>query len=401
MEYFPLLLGVVMGAITSYTDIKTGFIDDIHVFPTLVLIGKLLGWENEEPEGILDRIPVPVVEGGIVYYLYRGLSSGDSMLALSGLLGFLVGLGLGWILYYLGGWASGDAVILAGFSALLPYAPASAKVVPPYGVDYPLYPLTIFLNSLMAVFPFIFMYALGVIVYRREFGELKDILVSRVGITIQLGIWLMAAYGIRLVLANLTGWMLVGVGSWIFVMVLLYVFGRYRKAGTIIGVAVIGFMIYLNPEGTLLSLLRLVAILYLFRLFYAVVSYIRKRVLMEEVPVEALREWDILGETIYEYNMWPMRDRRSFWDRIKEAVGNKDVSALRNPQGRIIASPTAEGLTKEQIEELRRYVEMGMLENRFLRKKSMPFAPALFIGFLISYFWGDLFWWIQLKMAGL
>ena len=273
--------------------------------------------------------------------------------------------------------------------------------MPPYGVDYPLYPLTIFLNSLMAVFPFIFMYALGVIVYRREFGELKDILVSRVGITIQLGIWLMAAYGIRLVLANLTGWMLVGVGSWIFVMVLLYVFGRYRKAGTIIGVAVIGFMIYLNPEGTLLSLLRLVAILYLFRLFYAVVSYIRKRVLMEEVPVEALREWDILGETIYEYNMWPMRDRRSFWDRIKEAVGNKDVSALRNPQGRIIASPTAEGLTKEQIEELRRYVEMGMLENRFLRKKSMPFAPALFIGFLISYFWGDLFWWIQLKMAGL
>ncbi|NJE47906.1 transposase, partial [Thermococcus sp. GR7] len=42
MEYFPLLLGAVMGIITSYTDIKTGFIDDIHVFPTLTLLGKLL-----------------------------------------------------------------------------------------------------------------------------------------------------------------------------------------------------------------------------------------------------------------------------------------------------------------------------------------------------------------------
>jgi len=401
MEYLPLLLGVIMGVITSYTDIRTGFIDDIHVFPTLALIGKLRGWENEEPGGVLDRIPVPVVEGGIVYYLYLGLSSGNLMLALSGLLGFLVGFGLGWLLYYLGGWASGDAIILAGFSALLPYAPASAKVVPPYTVDYPLYPVTIFLNSLMAVFPFIFMYALGIIVYRRDFAELKDILVSRVGITIQIGVWLMAAYGLKLILATLTGWMLVGIGSWIFTILLLYVFGKYRRVGNVIGVAVIGVMLYLNPKGTAVSLLRLMVILYMFRLFYAIVSYIRKKVLMEEVPVEALREWDILGETIYEYNMWPMRDRRSFWDRIKDALGGKGLSALFGSPGRIIASPTAEGLKKEQIEELKRYVEMGMLENRFLRKKSMPFAPALFIGFLISYFWGDIFWWIQLKMAGL
>jgi len=401
MEYLPLLLGVVMGVITSYTDIKTGFVDDIHVFPTLALLGKLLGWEDEESGGFLDKIPVPAVEGGIIYYLYRGFSEGNTLLALSGVLGFLVGFGLGLLLYYLGGWASGDAVILAGFSALLPYPPASAKVVPPYAVNYPLYPLTIFLNSLMAVFPFILLYAFGVILYRREFEEMKEILVSKIGITLQVGLWVMAALGIKLLLAGLTGWMLVGLGSWLFTVLLLFIFGKYRKVGNVIATAMVAYMLYINPERTVSLFIRLLVILYILRLFYALVSYIRKKVLMEEVPVEALREWDILGETIYEHNLWPMRDRRSSWDRIKEAFGNKDVSALRGPPGRIIASPTADGLTKEQIEELRRYVEMGMLENSFLRKKSMPFAPALFIGFLISYFWGDIFWWIQLKMAGL
>ncbi len=401
MEYLPLFLGVVMGIVTSYTDLKTGFIDDIHVFPTLVLMGKLLGWEEEEPGGLLDRIPIPVVEGGVLYYLYLGLSSGNSFLALSGLGGFFVGLGLGVFLYYIGAWASGDAIILAAFSALLPYAPETARVIPPYSIHYPLYPLSIFLNSLLAVFPFIFIYAVGVILYRREFSELKEIFVSRVGLTIQVAVWLMAALGLRLMIARLSGWLLVGVGSWIFTLFLLYLFGKYRKVGNLIGVAVITLMVYGDPYGTLLMLARLLVVLYLFRLFYAIVSYIRRRVLMEEVPVEALREWDILGETIYEHNMWPMRDRRSLWDRIKEAVGGKGLDALKPPRGRIIASPNADGLSVGQIEELKRYVQMGMLENRFLRKKAMPFAPALFIGFLISYFWGDIFWWIELKLAGL
>jgi preflagellin peptidase FlaK len=401
MEVFLLLIGLLMGVVTSYTDMKTGFIDDINVFPTLALIGKLRGWEGEESEGVLDKIPIPAVEVGMLYYLYLGVTNHNTLLAVSGIAGFFLGLALGLVLYYIGAWASGDAIILAAFSALLPYPPEKAVFVPPYTLNYPLYPLTILLNSLMAVFPFIFLYALGVIIYRRQFSQMKEILISRLSITVQIGVWLMGAYGIKMLLAMLTGWMLVGVGSWIFTIALLYVFGRYRKFGNLFGLGMILVMVYENPKGTAILLLRLFTILYLFRLFYAVVSYIRKNVLMEEVPVDELREWDILGETIYELNMWPMRDRSSFWDRLKYVISTGDFSGIKGPKGRIIASPTAEGLKKEQIEELRHLVDEGKLENRFLRKKSMPFAPALFLGFLISYFWGDIFWWIQLKMAGM
>ncbi|MDK2915098.1 MAG: archaeal preflagellin peptidase FlaK [Thermococcaceae archaeon] len=399
MELLPLLLGVVMGVFTSYTDIKTGFIDDIHVFPTLTLIGKLKG-KAEEPTGALDKIPVPAVEAGILYYLYLGLREGSLKLALSGVAGLLIGFVLGLLLYYLGGWASGDVVILAAYSALLPYAPKTAKVFPPYTLEYPLYPLTIFLNSLLAVFPFIFLYSLGIIIYRRLFGELKAIFAERALFTLRLSLWIMAAFGIRIILLNF-GIKLGSVTGWLLTIVLITVFGKLGRAGDVAGIAVLAYLIYMNPLGTLLLFLRLIAVLYTFKVFFSLVKFMRKEALMEEVPVEDLREWDIMGETIYEYNMWPMRDRSSLWDRIKEAITSGDLSKLKGPKGRIIASPSAEGLTKEQIEELRRYVEMGMLENKFLRKKSMPFAPALFIGFLIAYFWGDLFWWIELKLSGL
>lgn len=401
MGYVPLFLGLVMGAVTSYTDLKTGFIDDINVFPTLALIGKLRGWEGEESEGVLDKIPIPAVEAGIIYYLYLGLKEGNALLAVSGLAGFVLGLLLGLLLYYIGAWASGDALILAGFSALLPYPPENASLVPPYAVGYPLYPLTILLNSLIAIFPFIFLYAFGVILLRRQFEELRRIFTDGARLTAEVSLWIMAALGFRLILHDLTGVAIVGIWSWLFTIVVIYVLGKFRKAGDVIGLAVLAYLLYTGPVPMARAFLKLLATLYLFKVFFSLVKFMRTGVLMEEVPVEELEEWDILGETVFEREGEVLRDRSDLFTRMKNAVTSADPSLLRPDYGRVIASPTAEGLRREQIEELRKLVEEGKLENRFLRKKSMPFAPALFLGFLISYFWGDIFWWIQMKIGGM
>ncbi len=401
MEYLPLLLGLVMGVVTSYTDIKTGFIDDIHVFPTLAFLGKIGGWEEEESGSILDRIPIPVVEGGVFYYLYKGISSGDSFLALSGLLAFIVGSGIGWLLYWIGAWASGDAVILAGFSALMPYAPSWVVVAPPYAVYYPLYSLTIFLNSIISIFPFIFLYAFGVMLFRKQFEELRNIFTEGAKLTAEISLWIIAALGFKLILYDFTGVAIVGIWSWLFMIVVISVLGKFRKVGDIIGLAVLAYLLYTDPIPMVRAFLKLLAMLYLFKVFFSLVKFMRTGVLMEEVPVEELGEWDILGETVFERDGEVLRDRSDIFTRMKNAVTSADPSLLRVDYGRVIASPTAEGLKREQIEELRKLVEEGKLENRFLRKKSMPFAPALFLGFLISYFWGDIFWWIQLKLGGM
>ncbi|NJD99690.1 transposase [Thermococcus sp. LS1] len=376
MDYVPLILGLVIGVVTSYTDMKTGFIDDLHVFPIAGL--------------------------GIVYYLYRGFFvEHNTMLALSGLIGFFIGLILGFVLYFLGAWASGDVVILAGFSALLPYPPSTASLIPPYALNYPLYPISILLNSVIAIFPFIFLYSLGVLIVRKKFAELREILTSGAKITAEVALWITAALGLQIVLYETTGIALGGILGWLTTVVIIILLGKAGKIGDVLGFIVLGYLIYLDPEKALWVFVRLLAVIYLFKVFFSTVKFMRTEVLMEEVPVEKLEEWDVLGETIFEKDGRIGRDRTDPFMRMKTAIMTANLELLKPDYGRVIASPTAEGLKKEQIEELKRLVEEGKLENSFLRKKTMPFAPALFIGFLISYFWGDIFWWIQLKIAGL
>ncbi|WP_297467356.1 A24 family peptidase C-terminal domain-containing protein [Thermococcus sp.] len=405
MEVVPLLAGLVMGFVTSYTDLKTGFIFDNHVSVLLALIGKLLGWDEGEEEvnlpGWLVKLPVPAVEIGILYYLYKGLSEGNLLVALSGIITLFVGLALGLFLFYIGAWASGDAIILAGFSALLPYPPDTAKITAPYYVHYPLYPVAILLNSLIAVFPFIFLYAFGIILLRKRFSELKEIFVSGAGLTLELSLWIMGAIGVRVILEKGLGLQLNPIAGWLLAIVLITVFGKLGKIGDAIGALILAYLAYLSPTNAVLAFLRLLAFLYAFKVFLALVRFIRRNVLIEEVPVEELREWDILGETIFEKDGEVKRDRTDPFERLKVALMSADLSILKPDYGKVIASPTAEGLTKEQIEELKRLVAEGRLENRFLRKKAMPFAPAIFLGFLISYFIGDIFWWLELKLMGL
>ena len=405
METVPLLVGLAMGLVTSYTDLKTGFIFDNHVSLTLVLLGKILGWEEEEEELSLPRwvekIPIPAVEIGVIYYAYRGLSEGSALTALSGIIGLLVGLLLGLMLFYIGAWASGDALILAGFSALLPYPPDTAKVVAPYYTHYPLYPVAIFLNGLIAVFPFIFIYSIALILLRKRFSELRAIFVSGTRLTAELTLWIIAAVGIRVILELKAGLTVSPVLWWIATIALVALFGKFRKLGDVAGIVLLAYLLYLQPAETAIAVLKLFTFLYAFKVFLALVKFIRREVLVEEVPVEELREWDILGETIFEKDGEIGRDRTDPFERFKAALLSGDLSTLKPDYGRIIASPTAEGLTKKQIEELKRLVEEGKLKNHFLRKKAMPFAPAIFLGFLISYFIGDLFWLLELKLMGL
>ncbi|WP_456394827.1 A24 family peptidase C-terminal domain-containing protein [Thermococcus sp.] len=375
-ELLLIILGIVMGILTSYTDLKTGFIDDLHVFP--------------------------FAAAGIIYYLYEGLFvKHNTFLAFSGVMGFAAGLLLGLLLYFLGGWASGDVVILAGFSALFPYASSYARIAAPYSVNYPLHAVTLMLNSIIAIFPVVFIYATGVIVIRRKTGELREILFSRANLSVEVALWIMGAMGITLILENVSGAAINTAIRYVLTVILIFILGKRRRVGDAIGAASVVYMTYSYGTAAITAFIRLLVVLYLFKVFLSVVSFMRREVLVEEKPVEDIEEWDILGEWLYEMDGKIFRDREGFFDKLKRAVSEGNLSHLMPKYENVIASPTAEGLTREQIEKLRRLVEEGRLENRFLVKKSMPFAPALFLGFLISVFYGDLFWWISLKMSGL
>ena len=399
-----LLVGSFMGILTSYTDLKTGFIFDNHVFPLLALVERLRGLEEEEEvplNPVLTKIPVPAVEAGILIYLYLGLKSGNPLVALAGIIGFFVGLVLGLILYYAGAWASGDVLVLAGFSALLPYPLHYARVVAPYEVRYPLYPIAVLFNSILAVFPFLFAYALGVLIARKKTKKLRQVLFEKANLSVEVALWLMAGVAVSVLLQR-AGWTLPAPVRYLLTIVTILIFGKYRRVGDGIGLASLAYLTYLLGLDAAYGFLKLAVVLYLFKVFFSVVRVLREEALVEEVTVEELGEWDILGETIYIEDGEVRRDRSGFFELLVRAIKEGDLSVLTSPvRGEVIASPTAEGLSREQIEKLKALVEEGKIENRFLRKKAMPFAPSIFIGFLIAFFWGDVFWWLVLKTAGL
>ncbi|MDV3104418.1 A24 family peptidase C-terminal domain-containing protein [Thermococcus waiotapuensis] len=406
MEWYSaliVLVGSLMGILTSYTDIKTGFIFDNHVFPTLAFVEKAKGLENEGEEviaGRVEKIIIPATEIGFIVYLYLGLVKGDYLLAISGILGFFIGLVLGLILYYAGAWASGDVLVLAAFSALLPYPLSFARVVAPYEASYPLYPIAILFNGVLAVFPFLFVYALGVLLVRKNIKRLKDVFSERAYLSVEVALWLLAGIGLALFL-NRLGLSVGGAYQYVLTIVLFVVFGKYRKAGDVAGLVSLTYLVYLTGTDALYAFAKLLAVVYSFKVFFSVVRVLREEALVEEVPVEELREWDILGETIYIEGDVVKRDRRGFFEVLRDALRTGDIKFQNIYGGEVIASPTAEGLKREQLEKLKELVREGKLDNRFLRKKAMPFAPSIFLGFLIAALWGDVFWWLVLKMAGL
>jgi len=50
----------------------------------------------------------------------------------------------------------------------------------------------------------------------------------------------------------------------------------------------------------------------------------------------------------------------------------------------------AAGLREEEIETLRDLVSRGRIKDEFRIRRGMPFAPAIFIGLLVSLLIGDL-----------
>ncbi|MCA6214654.1 transposase [Thermococcus sp. 101 C5] len=371
MEFLLIALGVIMGILTSYTDIKTGFIEDKHVFPIA---------------GI-----------GILYYLYYGIAiKHDVFHAFSGLIGLAIGFLLGYLLYLMGGWASGDVVILMGYSALFPYASSYAKIVPPYAARYPLHSITLLFNSILAVFPFIFFYSLAVLVVRRRTTRLKEVFLDKWPKPFEVALWVSAAF----VVLGIVGEALplhFGVLIWAITIAIL---AKLQKVGDVVGILLFAYGAFETPE-IIYSYLKLAATFYAFKVFFSLVKVLREEVLTKRVTVDELKEWDILGEWIYEKDGKIYRDRESSFDKLVRALRTLDLNALRVEYDKLIASPTAEGLKKEDLETLKALVNEGALENEFLVRNAMPFAPALFLGFLISVFYGDLFWWLVLKSIGL
>lgn len=149
-EYLPIAIAVAAACIAVYTDMKK------RIIP--------------------NRLNYPLIAFGILYYLVVGAVRADLWMALSGAITAAVSFGIGYLLWFTGGWAGGDVKLFTAFGALLPsYKPPMTADIP-----YP-FPVTILFNSVIAMLPVLLVYSIirramgkSILYEEVKFSELKE-----------------------------------------------------------------------------------------------------------------------------------------------------------------------------------------------------------------------------------
>ncbi|MEM2878187.1 MAG: A24 family peptidase C-terminal domain-containing protein [Candidatus Hadarchaeales archaeon] len=132
IEHLPIAVAIVVASISTYTDLRWRIIPNYLTYTAAAF--------------------------GMVFYAVLGAYRMDIMTCISGGIGFLLALGIGYIIWALGGWAGGDVKMFAAFGALIPYF--SPQFSPaPYSVSYPLFAITILLNTGLVALPGLLTYA--------------------------------------------------------------------------------------------------------------------------------------------------------------------------------------------------------------------------------------------------
>jgi len=342
------------GIVASYTDLKSGVIPNRLSFS---LIGLGLG-------------------GYLLYSLYLR----NFELFLPVLKNFIIIFVIRYLFWFLGGWSAGDAKELMFLAALVPQYPKFltsyfAPTVPPYP-----FALTMLFNTFLAIFPFIALYA--IIISCTKVG-IKKFITPLLNYR---------SYGYRgtILVAGYSFAMLLGHGLLFLPAVLALGLIKDRKISLGLAFALIGAYTLFGGGGpaAIVKYFFLVSLLLAsLGFFLNALRILRKEGLRSEVRITELEEGMIPAEDIYLKGGEVMRDDRDalekFWDSLKPL-------SVKKEKKKSLINTGAAGVTTEDMNQLKKMVTEGTLDDRITITRAMPFAPAILLGLVLSLLAGDL-----------
>lgn len=358
------------------------------LFLMLAIIGCLWASFTDIRYRIIpNRLSLTLFSVGFVGNLVFSLYIGDYNILFRMVEGLVLIFIIGFLYWKVGGWGAADAKMFLFLGALVPLYPEflTSHFNPVLGI-YP-FILTVFIDTMMAVFPFIIIYALVTSGRNMDFKalmpsslDIRDFLISSTVITAALA------------MVALSGRWYVGL-AYIF----LTLFFPNWKNKLFLSVSIIFLTIMLGSNlggGTELQSIvgyfaLFFAVFFLLRFSFRLVNIIRIS-LRIQVPILELKEGDIIAERIYLEGEKVHRDERGMIELMREAVRTGDLEVIRKRR-EPIANTSAAGIDRDELERLKSLVKRNMLEDRILIRKGSPFAPVIFLGFLISLTMGDLF----------
>ena len=344
---------------------------------------------------IPNKLTFPLIGIGIVLNGFYALQTGNLWIIIGCLIITGVIFVLGYLFWKLGAWAGGDVKLFTALAALLPFYPALISYqifqVPfPVESNYP-FPLTLIINSILSMLPFLLIYVFYVAVKTKPhlIGELlspvkdyrKNLLLTLVitsAVTLTYFITKQLNYQIIIVVL-------------IMIYLLSFLISKLPNRVKAVLVSVITvFALFYNFQVTISSIILLFISIVLIDIVRKLLTRVSKEALQDDYPVSDLKEGMIPAYKLYRTDHEIFVDDKSFFEKFKKAIKTADLSLITAPKGKLVVGSLAAGLSKEDIKLLKKLAKEGAISNEFRVKKGVPFAPSILIGLIISLFVGNL-----------
>jgi len=299
------------------------------------------------------------------------------------ILGLCFGFFFGWILWKLGVFAGGDVKLFMGLGALNAFTPALISNGALGAANYPLFPITLFIYSLIAFLP----YGLFVVAYKvaknkkfqkELFAEMKPKVILAVnGAVFASGAFvILAQYNVNTLV------LVLAVIIWGFL-------GKYKTIATILAVIIALLFNYtLFTQALAAALLISVGLYSIIKLLFS-----SRKVLATEILVKELEEGMIPSKSLIKKGTKIIEaggiNSAKLFELIKKGNIN-GIKELFTPKKEIISANKARGLTDDELKLVKKLAAQGRIPKKIWVKESMPFVPTMLLGYLLCIILGDL-----------
>ncbi|MCK4883737.1 MAG: prepilin peptidase [Candidatus Diapherotrites archaeon] len=358
--YLTLFLTTIYLAIASYTDIKTRFVKNKLTYSMTALgflIHAIQSILESNPQPILFSITAAITAYITVYLLWR-----------------------------LGVFAGGDAKLIVGIAAMFPthtlftYHPLVKPLLENTALTtLPLFWATVTAMSFVSIAPFILIYCTYHSIRLKKIGS-QMLSKKPFFDALILSGWATIAFFTNL------HWFI----SIISIFALFILNSKTKKP--ILPIALISTGLFLSIPLTLQVLVSTILLLYIFDLGKKFYKITNQHVLSEQKAINQLEEGDIIAEEVFFENNKLIKRKHDFFEPIKLLLSNNKQELGKLNSRNWIANPKkAAGLSDTELEKLNELFKKGLIDSLTV-KKSIPFTPAIFIGFLLAMIVGDILW---------
>jgi archaeal preflagellin peptidase FlaK len=358
----------------GYSDLKNGIIPNKLTFP-LIALGVILN-------GIYAFII------GNLWYLILCL------------IYVIIIFILGYLLWKMGAWAGGDVKLFTALAALIPFYPALVSYTI-YNVTFPIiaqwpFPLTLIINSLLSILPFLLIYVLFISMKNKPhlIGELfKPVRDYRKNIVLTLIVT--SAIMLSFLITTYLPYQIIIVTLILIYLLTLVISKLPNRIKAVIISVVTVVALFQNLVLTLSGIIILFISITIIEIVKKLLTSVSREALQDDLEVQDLKEGMIPAYSMYQLDDAIYFDDKSFFNKFKEILKSGDVSKAVAPKGKLLIGSMAAGLTDDDVKLLKDLLDKDRIDYRFRIKKGVPFAPSIFIGLVISLFVGDLAFILQ------